>query len=1019
MANGGLRYKPPEACGLRKNWTNYPGSLPPFEVSSNFESLFRSGGSFVLFTPRTRLICTREKLDLAALSRRREMDESSQLIIAALKDNRQVFEGITERQTHVMVDLQQEMQRTIVDEHDTTRSVILDAVKEASRAAQDTRKRIARKEVWVNTEKEELEIKRLAEDRILRSLLFPSITARYLQVAKAHVATFEWILKDCGDEDRSWSSFIEWLECGNGIYWINGKAGSGKSTLMKYLYDHHRTRDCLGRWSNAMPLDLAAFFFWNSGTFQQKSQNGLLRSLLHEILSQHRALIPIVLPELWRDEYTNPTEYFQEFHWTLDNMKAAFEVLSTQSHLRICLFIDGLDEYEGDRDGTHADIIALFKGLASSPNIKLCVSSRPWLLFEDSFQSNPSLRLQDLTYNDITRYVEDKLNSHNRMTQLRKIDPENAKGLVDEIVSKASGVFLWVILVVKSLLDGLTNRDRISDLQKRLRLLPSDLHDLYKHMLLKHIDPFYHEQASQIFQIVRAAKNGVYGTPEDLELLTLAFADEEDQDLALNAQVKPLTEEGLCFKATEMTDRLKSRCAGLLEVSGPSSDPLYQKVNYLHRTVQDFLQLPEIWELLLADTSDTFNPDECLVRSYILQLKLVMISTSGDNFEEVSRLVRTALIFGRKAEESGAGFDLRLLDELERSVTCHWKGVPRLPRGLPKQIYGSRSQELNQVDFRKSGNHWANYLYPHRTDQTSQSGFLSLAIEYGLTEYVTTQLHQGKHLCEKKLGRPLLDYIVEAPCPPRADLVLLLLRSGGDPNRKFQGRTMWQHTLGYLVRPLDLDIVSAGMKAKTNRSTPVQEQWRAIFKQLLDAGADLNAVGYWIEKDSIGSPASPSGPKATIWVATPLSIVSPSGPLPIPETEAFLKSLGAKDISFSSSMPMGNSRGEISDALLEVMVENHLLRQRIQINRETNSSRSSWGTDSDARSQTSIAENQTSPTSDHLSHPTTMSDIEEPRPDVPSPASIGECLQDPIKKQNTNSKIESPPWYKRLSRKLK
>lgn len=31
-------------------------------------------------------------------------------------------------------------------------------------------------------------------------------------------------------------SIAEWLESGSGVYWISGKAGSGKSTLMKHLF---------------------------------------------------------------------------------------------------------------------------------------------------------------------------------------------------------------------------------------------------------------------------------------------------------------------------------------------------------------------------------------------------------------------------------------------------------------------------------------------------------------------------------------------------------------------------------------------------------------------------------------------------------------------------------------------------------------------------------------------------------------------------------------------------------------
>jgi hypothetical protein len=104
---------------------------------------------------------------------------------------------------------------------------------------------------------------------------------------------------------------------------------------------------------------------------------GLLRALLHELLSSHRYLIPVVLPNHWRDEYVCPTEYYQDFEWDIHNMRDIFHILRRQDGLRICLFVDGLDEYQGDNDGTYVDIAILFAKIASSSNIKICLSSRP------------------------------------------------------------------------------------------------------------------------------------------------------------------------------------------------------------------------------------------------------------------------------------------------------------------------------------------------------------------------------------------------------------------------------------------------------------------------------------------------------------------------------------------------------------------------------------------------------------------------------------------------------------------
>lgn len=133
----------------------------------------------------------------------------------------------------------------------------------------------------------------------------------------------------------------------------------------------------------------------------------------------------------------------------------------TESDTKFCFFIDGLDEY----DGRLTDIIELVDILKSFPNVKTCVSSRSWNEFEDRFgTASPwKLYMQDLIRSDIYLYVQDTLGENKRFQQLRKEDlqcPDFVKALVKE----ADGVFLWVFLVTRSLLDSLTNSDRIKDL---------------------------------------------------------------------------------------------------------------------------------------------------------------------------------------------------------------------------------------------------------------------------------------------------------------------------------------------------------------------------------------------------------------------------------------------------------------------------------------------------------------------------------------------------------------------------
>ena len=103
------------------------------------------------------------------------------------------------------------------------------------------------------------------------------------------------------------------------------------------------------------------------------------------------------------------------------------------------------------------------------------------------------LRLEDLTRKDIQLYVSNMLRENVLFQDLQGYESERCEDLVNEIVCKARGVLLGVFLVIRSLMKGLTNADRIVDLQRRLRQLPSDLETNFKH-ILTNINNIYKDQ---------------------------------------------------------------------------------------------------------------------------------------------------------------------------------------------------------------------------------------------------------------------------------------------------------------------------------------------------------------------------------------------------------------------------------------------------------------------------------------------------------------------------------------------
>jgi len=113
---------------------------------------------------------------------------------------------------------------------------------------------------------------KLLQEFILENLSFASMRDREEEVAEAHRKTFEWIF-DSQDSNKVGSNFLQWLKDDNEIiYWINGKAESGKSALMRFIHDHKKTVEQLQVWVGGKPLTMAGFFFWTSGSYEQRSR---------------------------------------------------------------------------------------------------------------------------------------------------------------------------------------------------------------------------------------------------------------------------------------------------------------------------------------------------------------------------------------------------------------------------------------------------------------------------------------------------------------------------------------------------------------------------------------------------------------------------------------------------------------------------------------------------------------------------------------------------------------------------
>lgn len=441
----------------------------------------------------------------------------------------------------------------------------------------------------------------IIQSRVVRSLWFRSYDDRRVNIKNPHFKTLQWAL-DPPSDYLHWDDLKTWLQSASGLYWVSGKAGCGKSTLMKYLHQHDQTSTLIRTWANGSEPIFASFSFYALGRPEQNSQPGLLRSLLYQILEHDPSATESALPHMWREAYYSQQNSLNLEVPSVAEMTAALRDICSRLHAdkNIFFLIDGIDEYEGK----DLDVARFISELESFPNVKVLVSSRPHPAFFTAFSRKPMMSLQDLTKHDVAAYVDDAVASHPYMVTLSRLSPLKTGAITQKLVEKASGVFLWVVLACQSVIEGCDDFCTIAELKERVDELPKEVEDLIEHMLVK-IDPRWKQEAMKLIQLVYTNEGCKRADPIPTLGLHLTYEQGLGRDTSLSElNLAPAPSAEMEAQCRIMEGRIRSRCCGLLEVhNGDPFDKIIQgcTVEFMHRTVYDMLLQPDVSDRLFRD----------------------------------------------------------------------------------------------------------------------------------------------------------------------------------------------------------------------------------------------------------------------------------------------------------------------------------------------------------------------------------------------------------------------------------
>lgn len=407
----------------------------------------------------------------------------------------------------------------------------------------------------------------------LRSLYYDSLNSRQDSIHEHLEGTFEWIWS------REDIEFREWLAAGRGIFWVSGMPGSGKSTLMKYLAKQAKVIKeiapvkSMGSGENEQPLIAAHFFDYKGGDLA-RSLEGLLRSLLYQVLRGRPTLFEVILPT-----YNNIKELHSTFSWSLEDLKTVFRVLLLHPDCTsVLVFIDALDEYNG-KDFEIAEYLEAVSKLKCNAT-RFCVSSRPNPDFKFQFGSSQwNLQMAAHVSQDIRTYLSSKFEPYVIKTGY------DFGSLISSIVDAAKQNFLWVRLVVDELLENVRHKMPLENLEQRLHDMPHDLEGWYRRTFNEIRDQERHE-VERILGIIACTSEPL--TIDDLQAaLTLSCPSTKIHAIRARHQA--------VANIQQLSERIEAISNHLLELRPTHKNGVKERVVvFSHHTVYTFISSIEL-----------------------------------------------------------------------------------------------------------------------------------------------------------------------------------------------------------------------------------------------------------------------------------------------------------------------------------------------------------------------------------------------------------------------------------------
>lgn len=374
----------------------------------------------------------------------------------------------------------------------------------------------------------------------------------------------------------------------------------------------------------------------------QYSLLGLYRSLLHQILLQcPNQLTSLALK--YKTYQKARGKHGVSWTWSEQELhRCLFDILINESSRRsVTVLVDALDEIGSHRTHSTTTLVReLISELGKvmnghSPNnaggkLKILVSCRYYPAIYDS--GAPSILIEEENRQDISTLIE----THQALNDMQRNMRAEGESLKKIIVKRASGIFLWVAIVLGEVTRLHDKGMSFKTIKKTVETVPETLHDLYQSLILSG-DFDEQKQALKLFTwLIFAARplslaefRDALATDAKMDHSSFAELSESENFYDLNAMEKVANYLSRGLVQVQRNERPKNPRPNPYfcpKIEKRQDDPIYdgrwQTLQLVHQSVLDYLRQEGLHQLAASTENLEYSPQWELSRSCIRYLLL-------------------------------------------------------------------------------------------------------------------------------------------------------------------------------------------------------------------------------------------------------------------------------------------------------------------------------------------------------------------------------------------------------------